>query len=412
MTGLDTLPGGRPQALDLRLAALLAEPLEAVRQREQDALEQGMGSLDADFLLFGAGNLGRKVLQRLQKNGKEPRAFIDNNAALWGTEVLGVPVMAPAEAARSFDTARIGVLVTIWYGEATDRMSDRLDPLRALGFRRIALFGHLAWRFREGFLPYYCLDRPSKVIEASERIRLAYAALSDPASRALFVDHVAWRLTLDYDLLPTASPEQIYFNPRFFNRVDDEVLYDVGAFTGDSIAGFLASARGAAFGQIHAFEPSAGNFGRLRSYVDSLQSKQGRVFAHHTALGNAVGTIQVQTDNGPSSRVGFGSETVALTTIDTLAPTLGAPTLIKIDIEGFEPDCLRGARAVIERTAPVVAASVYHLQDHLWEILLQLRDYRPDYDFHLCPHVADGWDLVLYAVPPHRRVNAPTLTLA
>ncbi len=385
-----------------RLDTLLSEPIEAVRQREREALEQMAGGLDGDFALFGAGNLGRKVARTLKGIGRTPVAFIDNNPALWGGSLEGVPIMAPAELARRTDAASVGIVTTIWCGEATDRMSDRTTPLRKLGFRRIALFGHLAWRFPDVFLPHYCLDLPSKVLPQAERIVAAFERLADDESRALFVDHVEWRLFVDYDVLPPPSPEEIYFNAKFVDVAPGETLFDIGAYTGDSVASFLASARGRAFAGIHAFEPSPANFRTLAAYVAGLGPSATKVFAHPMALGDAEGTINVETQSGPAARVGRGTETVRMSTVDRFARDVARPTFLKIDIEGFEPQCLAGAQETIAGTAPVVAVCVYHVQAHLWDILLQLQGYRGDYRFHLCPHLADGWDLVLYAVPPHR----------
>lgn len=389
-------------ALQQRLEQLLAEDSATVLKREAEALEHKIGSLDQPFVLFGAGHLGSKVLKKLIAIGKRPVAFMDNNPQLWGTEVHGVPVLAPAEVARQYDAASIGVITTIWCGEATDKMSDRINPIRALGFVHIGLFGHLAWKFQDEFLPHYCLDRPSKIIESADSIGAAYALLSDAASRQLFVDHIEWRLFLDYDLLPYPSPREIYFNDHYVSRSDSEVLYDIGAFTGDSVESFLQTPRGTEFAAIHSFEPSPNNFAALQAYVNGLGEQQGKVFAHQLALGNTVGSIQVETENGPASRVGMGNQSVPMTTIDLFSQTHAAPTFIKIDIEGFEPQCLEGARQVIRTTAPVVAVCVYHLQSHIWDILLQLYSYYPGYRFTLCPHLADGWDLVLYAVPQSR----------
>lgn len=142
------------RAVEQRLDQLLAEDRASVLHRETYTLEDTIGSLDKPFVLFGAGHLGRKVLKKLSAIGKRPVAFLDNNAQLWGTEVQGVPVMSPADAARRYDAATIGVITTIWCGEATDKMSDRINPIRTLGFRHIALFGHLAWKFQDEFLPH------------------------------------------------------------------------------------------------------------------------------------------------------------------------------------------------------------------------------------------------------------------
>jgi FkbM family methyltransferase len=390
------------QTLEQRLDQLLAEDLALVLRRESDALEEKIGSLDNPFLLFGAGHLGRKVLKKLTAIDKRPLAFIDNNPKLWGTAIQGVLVMSPANAASQFDAASIGVITTIWCGEATDKMSDRINPIRDLGFRRIALFGHLAWKFQDEFLPHYSLDRPSKVIEDAVNIRQAFGLLADKDSRLLFVNHIEWRLGLDYDLLPFPSSEEIYFNDRYVSNSATEVLYDIGAYTGDSVESFLKSQRGTHFGEIHSFEPSPNNFTMLEHYIAGLGLLKSKVYAHQLALGDIEGSIQVETQNGPASRVGLGNQAVEMTTIDLFSKTHAAPTFIKIDIEGFEPQCLQGAEQVIRNTAPVVAVCVYHLQAHIWEILLQLHSYYPSYSFSLCPHLADGWDLVLYAVPKFR----------
>ncbi len=389
--------------LQSRLEGLLSESLESVLDREQHDLERKMGTLDEDFVLFGAGNLGRKVLRTLQEIGKRPIAFIDNNPALWGTQTEGVPIMGPGDLARQVNPDSVGVITTIWCGEATDKMSDRVAPLMQLGFRKIGLFGHLAWKFPDAFLPHYCLDRPSKVIAQSDRVMAGFELLADDESREIFVNHIAWRLFLDYDLLPSPAPDEIYFNEKFVNLNPSEVLYDIGAYTGDSVENFLATRRGAEFSQIHSFEPSPANFEQLQRYLTYMGTGNGRIIAHHLAMGDNVGVIQVETVNGPAARVGRGAETVAMTTIDEFRRSQPAPTFIKIDIEGFEPQCLAGARLTISDAAPVVAVCVYHLQSHIWDIPLQLHSYQPGYTFRLCPHLADGWDLVLYAVPTNRR---------
>lgn len=388
--------------LATRLERLLSESKASVLDRETHTLERIIGSLDGQFILFGAGNLGRKVARILRTIEKTPAAFMDNNPSLWGKDVEGIRVMSPAEAAGKFDPEQVGVITTIWFGEATDRMSDRIHPLLKLGFKRIALFGHLAWKFPLGLLPHYSLDKPSKILDHSPAIRTAFHLLADDESREIFVDHIEWRLFLDYDVLPPPSDKEIYFNDKYVTGLDTEVLYDIGAFTGDSTKSFLATTRGTAFKQIHAFEPSPNNYQELEQFVASSGYRDGKIFAHRLALGDRIGETQVETDFGPSSRVGRGNVSVPITTIDAISSAIPPPTFIKIDVEGFEPQCLKGAERIISQMAPAIAVSVYHIQSHLWEILLQLHGYYSHYNFRLCPHVADGWDLVLYAVPKNR----------
>jgi hypothetical protein len=64
-----------------------------------------------------------------------------------------------------------------------------------------------------------------------------------------------------------------------------------------------------------------------------------------------------------------------------------------------------GARRTISEQKPVLALSAYHKQDDLWELPLEIFEMQPEYDFRLVPHVSDGWDLVLYALPKERQAN-------
>ena len=139
--------------LAARLDRLLSEPLESIRLRQKQTLLQVLGDFDQPFVLFGAGHLGRKAARALLELGLVPQAFIDNNPALWGTHVQGVEVLSPGQLASREADQLPAIITTIWCGEASDRMVERLAPLRELGFERIALFGHLAWYMPERFLP-------------------------------------------------------------------------------------------------------------------------------------------------------------------------------------------------------------------------------------------------------------------
>lgn len=386
-------------SLDLRLENLLSESLEEIRQRQEQTLQQLIGRIDQPIALFGASHLGRKVLSMLKGIGVTPCAFLDNNPGLWGKSIDSVPIYSPEQLVENWKGGDLpAVICTIWSGHLHDRMPDRLKPLRELGFERIALFGHLAWRFPQHFLPHYCIDLPEKVLPEVDQIRRAYSLLSDNASRQLFVNHVDWRLHLNYDLLPGSSPFPIYFDTHFSTDSPEEVVFDLGAFNGDTAEGYLATGR--RFRTIHCFEPVASNFAALQERLGRLEVPN--IYAHRLAVGDSCGEVLIEAANGPSSRVGLGNERVSMTTLDDLASQGIVPTFIKIDIEGFEPQCLAGGRQLIRQHQPVIAVSVYHEQNHLWRILLQLHSYYDGYRFSLCPHVSDGWDLVLYAVPPER----------
>jgi hypothetical protein len=76
--------------------------------------------------------------------------------------------------------------------------------------------------------------------------------------------------------------------------------------------------------------------------------------------------------------------------------------VIKMDVEGFEPFALEGARGLLERQRPALLISVYHRPEHLWKIPLWIHDLGLGYRVHLRHHSTTSSETVCYGVPPPR----------
>jgi FkbM family methyltransferase len=129
-----------------------------------------------------------------------------------------------------------------------------------------------------------------------------------------------------------------------------DLVFDVGANLGNRTAAFLNLGA-----KVVAVEPQSvcGRF---------LELKYGRrISLVKAAVGSAPGTLELRVDPGSttlatlsgewidrmregrfSSSAWTKSETVEVTTLDALISRLGHPAFIKIDVEGFEPEVLRG----------------------------------------------------------------------
>jgi FkbM family methyltransferase len=391
------------ESLRDRLNILLSESLESVRNREQTTFEKILKK-SREVVIYGAGNLGKKALRSLQSQGYKVKGFLDNNTSLHGKDVEGVLVSSIAEGWRLHGDA-VGVVVAIYSGELQDTMSERIAPLHEAGFSRIAHFGHLAWKHPAGLLPHYSLDLPSNLIHKKVPILEGFSLFYDLTSLRHFVDHVEWRLNMDFCLLPRPVSQTIYFNKELLKENPNEFLIDGGAFTGDTLKSFLESFGHNGFYKALSFEPDPRNFKALQKTAASLKYKNNQIEVYPYALGDAVAKIQVESSGESSSRVGFGETTISCRMIDEFAGLGRPPTFIKLDIEGYELPALRGARRTISEHKPVLALSAYHKQDDLWELPLEIFEMQPEYDFRLVPHVSDGWDLVLYALPKERQAK-------
>jgi hypothetical protein len=97
-----------------------------------------------------------------------------------------------------------------------------------------------------------------------------------------------------------------------------------------------------------------------------------------------------------------GELEVQVAPLDELLERDIVPTYVKMDIEGAEPDALRGAHATVTAHRPTLAICVYHVQDHLWSLPLAVAALVEDYRFVLRRYLTDCWEVVLYAIPRER----------
>jgi FkbM family methyltransferase len=382
------------------LERLLAESPDAARERartEFDRVAEGR-----PIVLFGAGGLGRRIARALAKIGEGAVAFADGNPATAGTTVEGLPVLLTTDAIARYGTSAVFV-VTVWRSPASERMSDRVEHLKKLGAKHVTTFAALSWKHPAELLPYYSMDLPHQVLEAKAEIVRAFDLLADEASRQAFVAHLRLRLELDWAGLGPKATDPEYFAPDLFRLADDERFVDCGAFDGDTVRSFLGLLPRFR-GRVHAFEPDPASFARLGAWREGQPAElRDRIEITRAGVGREHTRVSFAEGGGTGSAVGAGSGEIEVVPLDEATASMD-PTLVKVDTEGYDIEVLEGARRLVSEKGPVLAVCVYHRQDHLWRIPLILSEMRAGYRLTLRSYCIDGWDLVLYAVPEHRRI--------
>lgn len=74
--------------------------------REASLFDDVAGATAGRIVLFGAGRLGRKVVDGLAGTGLEALCFSDNNEAMWGDVIDGTPVLPPVRRSTCTGTRR------------------------------------------------------------------------------------------------------------------------------------------------------------------------------------------------------------------------------------------------------------------------------------------------------------------
>jgi FkbM family methyltransferase len=174
----------------------------------------------------------------------------------------------------------------------------------------------------------------------------------------------------DYYLeaMPSHGPTDIQQLFEVFCQEDSNVI-DVGANIGVTavIAGLLAPR-----GSVLALEPVKETFNYLVANVD--QSKLLNVKCLNVAAGSAEGHVQVVTRPGHSFAsfvgyeevleryVGYEEERVEAITLDRLIQQEGMARIgfVKIDVEGFELEVLRGSSELLKNSQPTVLLEANH----------------------------------------------------
>jgi FkbM family methyltransferase len=321
----------------------------------------------------------------------EPVAFADNSALLIGTEVDGVSVMSPQDAAQQFGQSAAFV-VTIFMAEPLRRQLRSLQvPVVSA---RAVFFQH-----PDAFLPYICIDSPTSMVRHAEEILECFDAWADQRSREEFATQIAWHLLEPVQLPAPTPPDQTYFPLGLVHLGPRECFIDCGAYDGDTIRS-LFDREGGHAARVIGFEPDPTNFAALQAFVSTLPADQrSRVHVDRVAVYSSRAVLRFTASEGVASRVvGDGSSEVQAAPLDDLL-VAERPTFIKMDIEGAEPDALSGAVATIRAYEPTLAICLYHQQDHLWRIPLMIAAMNSSYRLHLRRHCDDCWETICYALP-------------
>ena len=279
--------------------------------------------------------------------------------------------------------------------------------LFSLGFKNLYYLQTLAGEIMQNVIPpkkfdiYDRLDTMRTDFCFSDmdiaKISTVYYSLNDEKSKKVFFNLLKVKITSDV----TYSQEVLdpytihYFDKDILSLSEEEVLIDCGANIGDTIESFYKCTKGK-FKHIYSYEPDETNFNRMMEYVNTLDCKE-KITPLKCGVGQKDETVYI---------INPGSTTTAITTtqtdfkieVKTIASTINhIPTLIKMDVEGYEICALLGAMNLIKTHKPKLALSIYHKFDDLWNIPALIKMWVPEYKISIRQYAFDRTETVLYA---------------
>ena len=265
--------------------------------------------------------------------------------------------------------------------------------LQSIGCQHVVPYAAFFWEFAASMPDAPGIDLPHRIIDRAGEVCAGYDCLTDDKSRSEFAAQIASRCSLEFDRLrPHDDPVDIDFPLDLIEVSRDEVFVDCGAFDGDSIRLFRMKSAGA-YRRIYACEPDACNRAALQRFIASLDvPEQSRITILPFAIGDRDGAVYFDASGTAASRLSADThrQSIECRTLDTLL-SADQPTIIKMDIEGAEPDAITGATATIRRARPILAVCAYHKNEHLWTLPTLIKASLPDYRISLRRYAEECW---------------------
>lgn len=353
-----------------------------------------------EFVIYGAGNCGKSLAEAAGKAGFQVLAFLDARADSI-REVNGIRCSLPdSEIARWAASANVPVVIGIF--NAGVNLCPVVGLLRAIGFTRVVSLYEIHEHLDAA--PQFWLTKRAYYQERHLEILAGLDLFDDKRSQEIYFEHMALRLSFDLQFLSSPDVANQYLPPDLPRPRLPMRLIDGGAFTGDTLRAF--SKNDIVFEAVAAFEPDLKNFHKLRETVAANSDQFGAATLLPCGLSNDTGISQFSAGHGSGSSLRLAisdwltsvqshTQVVAL---DHVFPSF-APTFIKLDIEGSEPEALLGAEKMIAKFHPTLAVCVYHTPEHLWTIPALIRRLWPDCRLALRYHWFNGFEVVAYAFP-------------
>lgn len=299
----------------------------------------------------------------------------------------------PFQPKNRFDREFVKLLEIVWSLSETELLSAMKNNLKKIKkdsrvnydnfvnyFARFPLWGTL--HPEQG--DYNTIEQRAAVLKRhSYDFLWLYCRLEDYLSRRTLYAILKNWATLDFDeLQKVKSIFPDYWEPDIFPDNEGDILVDVGAYIGDSIAQYI-NTYGTNYRKIYAYEISSDSYDALCKNVARWQLHD--VELKRKGVGSARGEMFLDASTTDSSanrlhQVGSAQERVEVVALDEEIEEL---TFLKMDIEGAEQGALLGSERLIRSLHPKLAICTYHGYEDIWKIPLMIDSIYPEYQFYL-----------------------------
>lgn len=225
----------------------------------------------------------------------------------------------------------------------------------------------------------------------------SYNFLEDQLSKDTFIAFINAKISgISDDLYDLYSHPQ-YFPKDIISLKDNEIFVDCGAYNGDTVRKFISEVNGK-YNSIYAFEPDSNAFNLLNDYVE--QNNIQKIYIFNKGVSDENKKLNFSSDPEKGERSLFCENGIEILEVESIDDRIDGDlvTFIKMDVEGFELNALKGAALTIKKHRPLLAISIYHKPEDLITLPFYIKELVPEYKFYLRNHLHIAQELVLYAM--------------
>ena len=255
-------------------------------------------------------------------------------------------------------------------------------------------------------LDYRVDDHLPSILMQEVALRKLADKMGDDLSRESLMRVVLYHMSTCRDFYrPIERPyETLYFRSGLFDPGLNERFVDCGASIGESIGGLLEFTD-FSIDRAWLIEPDRSNVKTLESLLGRIvrdrPSLQKSIRLIPSAVGESPGKVPFRHSGGHGGNVvtslEAGNDLVAEVDVVRIDDVVDAPpTMIKMDVEGYELQALKGAKRSISEHRPKLCVSAYHRADDLVSLSNYVLELRDDYRVGLRHHTPLRWDTCLY----------------
>ena len=331
--------------------------------------------------IYGMGDGAVKIMSVMEKYGIKIKGIFASDEFVRGHSFKGFKVMTLSQVEDEEDDFVVVLAFAAGYRELYDKIFS-------IAKRHIVLAPDVPVIDFDGEV--FDFD----YIEKNEdRLMSVYSMLYDEKSKQTFSDIINYKISGKIEYLDNCTTEKAEVYENIIKPSSDEIYVDLGAYRGDTVEEFLSFTDGK-YKKIYALEPDG------RSYKKLLLSVEGKenISAINAAAWKEDTTLFFSAKAGRQSSVSQNGKETEARSVDSILSGESC-TIIKMDVEGAEKEAIEGSLSTIKNYKPKLMVSLYHRNEDIFAIPLQIKNINPDYKFFLRHQLyIPSWETNLYCI--------------